>query len=146
MAKNYERSEIRQEQIIKAALALIAATGVRSFTTRALAEKVGLTDGSLFRHFKNKKSIVFAAIDQLEAWLNPPKVVADATPLGDLEHFFKNRAKTVTGLGPHRQARLYRPAGQRRWRGGPRQSPQLAKEKYRPPQNPHIGSPKGRRA
>lgn len=56
-------TEERRRQIAQAALEIIAEDGLGKFTTAAIASRVGLSDGALFRHFKSKKEIVLAAID-----------------------------------------------------------------------------------
>lgn len=55
-------TEIRQEQIVEAALGLIAAHGVRRLSMAALARRVGLVPSALYRHFHSKQEILDAAI------------------------------------------------------------------------------------
>jgi TetR/AcrR family transcriptional regulator, fatty acid metabolism regulator protein len=55
-------TEIRREQIVEAALGLIAAFGVRRMSIAALARRVGLVPSALYRHFKNKEEILQAAL------------------------------------------------------------------------------------
>ena len=50
---------IRREQIIQATLTVIAQRGVSSLTTAAIAKQVGISEASLYRHFKNKDEILF---------------------------------------------------------------------------------------
>ena len=56
----------RRVQIAEAALRIISNQGVRRLTSAALAQQVGIADGTIFRHFKNKTEIVDAAIDLFE--------------------------------------------------------------------------------
>ena len=56
----------RRRQIAATALEILATDGVRGLTARAIAERVGVKDGSLFRHFASKEAIVDAAIDAFE--------------------------------------------------------------------------------
>ncbi len=101
MSRKYVKTEVRRAQIAAAALDLIAARGLRSFTTRAIAERVGITDGTIFRHFDSKQAIVMAAIEHLEERMfggdkaldDPP----DLDPLAELERFFVARATLVGG-------------------------------------------------
>ena len=58
MAQQYQRSAVRRQQIADAALEVIAELGLRGFTTQAVAARVGITDGTIFRHFKDKQEIV----------------------------------------------------------------------------------------
>jgi TetR/AcrR family transcriptional regulator, fatty acid metabolism regulator protein len=65
MAHEKLETEVRQEQIVEAAMGLIAAYGVRRVSMAALARRVGLVPSALYRHFKNKEEILQAAL-QLE--------------------------------------------------------------------------------
>ena len=46
------------EKILKAAQKLFARNGYDGTTTKELAEKAGIAEGTLFRHFTNKKAIL----------------------------------------------------------------------------------------
>ena len=52
------------EKIIKAAQKLFARNGYDGTTTRELAEKAGIAEGTLFRHFTNKKAILVEVATQ----------------------------------------------------------------------------------
>lgn len=58
-----KRHAERQQDIIQAALALIAEEGVQSLTTARLAQRVGVSEAALYRHFANKQDMVGATID-----------------------------------------------------------------------------------
>ena len=100
MAQQYENREDRVRQIAEAALAVIAESGLRRFTTKAIAEKVGITDGTIFRHFNNKEEIVIAAMDQLETKMFAAGFPEDPDPLKRLELFFRARAALLAGEAP----------------------------------------------
>jgi AcrR family transcriptional regulator len=51
-------------RILKAALKLFAKQGYDGTTTRDLAEKAGVAEGTLFRHFVNKKAILIEVATQ----------------------------------------------------------------------------------
>jgi len=55
---NRQPTEERQRQIKKAVLDIIASEGLSKLSTRNLADKVGVSEGALFRHFKTKKDII----------------------------------------------------------------------------------------
>ncbi|MBW2211320.1 MAG: TetR/AcrR family transcriptional regulator [Deltaproteobacteria bacterium] len=74
-------------QIAEAALVVIAESGLRRFTTKAIAEKVGIADGTIFHHFNNMEEIVLAAMDQLEDKMFAGGFPADPDPLRRLELF-----------------------------------------------------------
>ncbi|MCA9677897.1 MAG: TetR/AcrR family transcriptional regulator [Kofleriaceae bacterium] len=98
MARRYQRTDVRRRQIAEAALALIAERGLDGFTTRALGSRVGLTDGTIFRHFDSKAEIVLAALDVLEERMFAV-VPDDPDPLIRLEAMFAHRARFVAGEG-----------------------------------------------
>ncbi|TCP19303.1 TetR family transcriptional regulator [Scopulibacillus darangshiensis] len=52
------------KKIIQATLALIQEKGFKATTTRMIAERAGVNEVTLFRHFGNKKGIVEAAVVQ----------------------------------------------------------------------------------
>lgn len=53
-----------KDKIIDAAIELVNEKGYKGATTRAIAERAGVNEVTLFRHFGNKKGIVEAAIDK----------------------------------------------------------------------------------
>ncbi len=97
MAHSYERTDVRRRQIAQAALEIIADRGLRDFTTRAVAERVGITDGTVFRHFKNKAEIVLAALDSLEDQMFAGAEANIADPLDRLRAIFSARTRLVGG-------------------------------------------------
>ena len=56
--KTVSREQETQERILKAAQKLFARRGYGGTTTRDLAEAAGVAEGTLFRHFDNKKAIL----------------------------------------------------------------------------------------
>ncbi|MBI1912295.1 MAG: TetR/AcrR family transcriptional regulator [Deltaproteobacteria bacterium] len=61
-----ESSEVRREQIVNAAIAIIGNEGISSFTTARVAKEVGISEANLYRHFKNKDAIITAVIESVE--------------------------------------------------------------------------------
>jgi len=53
-----------RDRILKAALRLFAKSGYDGTTTRDLAESAGIAEGTLFRHFPNKKAILIEVATQ----------------------------------------------------------------------------------
>lgn len=92
-------TEARRQQIADAALKVIAEQGLGRFTTQAIAAEVGITDGTLFRHFDSKEDIVLAALDRIEERLFEGFPPTDPDPLVRLEQFFRFRAALV-GANP----------------------------------------------
>lgn len=62
-------SELRQQEIVEAVLALVVERGVEGVTTTLIAERLGLTQGAVFRHFPNKEAIWTAVLDWLKVHL-----------------------------------------------------------------------------
>jgi AcrR family transcriptional regulator len=55
---------LTRTRILEAAQRLFAAQGFEGTTTRDLAQKAGVAEGTLFRHFPNKKSILVEVATQ----------------------------------------------------------------------------------
>ena len=98
MPRHYEDNETRRRQVAEATLQTIAEDGVAGFTTRAVATRVGISDGTLFRHFGSKQDIVLEAMDLLEAGIRDG-LVSTGDASGDLEAFFQHRASFVGAQG-----------------------------------------------
>ena len=94
MTRQYQNTETRRRQVAEAALRTIMEDGVVGFTTRAVAARVGISDGTLFRHFGNKKEIMLEAMTILEEEIEVGLVNTD-DPVSDLKVFFRHRAKFV---------------------------------------------------
>lgn len=62
-------TETRQEEIKKAVLEIIDREGLHNLSTRKVADRVGVTEGALFKHFKSKRDIILAIVDEVEAVL-----------------------------------------------------------------------------
>lgn len=60
-----ESTEIRQEQIKKTVLEIIAEEGLHNLSTRNLAKRIGFTEGAIFRHFKTKRDIIKGIMDDV---------------------------------------------------------------------------------
>jgi AcrR family transcriptional regulator len=88
---NRQPSATRRLQIVEAALELINDQGVHHLTAAKIAAKVGISDGTIFRHFKNKEEIVIAAMDYFEALMFQDFPPADADPMVRLRSFFIQR-------------------------------------------------------
>jgi AcrR family transcriptional regulator len=85
----------RQTEIANAAIKIIGDQGLRDFTIARLAQEVGIKDGSIFRHFKDKQDILNAVIERIEDILltDAPSELAD--PLERLEAFLMTRIQAV---------------------------------------------------
>ena len=93
-----QRTEIRQEQIKHAVLDIIYTSGLKSLSTRNLANRIGMSEGAIFRHFSTKQDIILAIIKDVQVdFIGPLRVIANSNrpPEERLNEFL---CKTVTYL------------------------------------------------
>lgn len=66
----------RQNEIVDAALHLIAEKGMSNFTIRHLSQALNITDAALYYHFRDKLEIVQALVSRFEADADalPPRI------------------------------------------------------------------------
>lgn len=60
--RQYKTGDERREEIVRATLAILAEEGMHAWTTSALAERVGVSEATLFKHFDSKDDILSAAL------------------------------------------------------------------------------------
>ena len=53
----------KQQQILHCALELFSTEGYKGTSTSKIANKAGVSEGLIFRHFKNKDGLLQAIID-----------------------------------------------------------------------------------
>ncbi len=73
--RQYRPTAERRLEIIEAAIAIIAGSGLRDLKTKELARRVGISEATLFRHFGSMEEIVAAAVEH-EAGLVRARVEA----------------------------------------------------------------------
>jgi AcrR family transcriptional regulator len=61
-----QKTEIRQEQIKQAVLDIIFTDGLKNLSTRNLAKRIGMSEGSIFRHFETKQDIILSIIKDVQ--------------------------------------------------------------------------------
>lgn len=82
-------TEIRQDQIAQAALAVVAQHGIRRLSIASVARRVGVVPSALYRHFENKDAIIDTVMGLVR------------------ERLLENvRAVTLAGSDPFEQLRL----------------------------------------
>jgi AcrR family transcriptional regulator len=59
-----ERSQATVEAILTATAHILAESGLEKFTTNRVAERAGVSIGSLYQYFPNKKALLFALAQQ----------------------------------------------------------------------------------
>jgi TetR/AcrR family transcriptional regulator len=81
----------RQREIVAAVLALARERGPDAITTQAIADRIGVTQGAIFRHFADKEAIWLAVFSWVRASLGAVFAAAMAkadTPLARIEQAF----------------------------------------------------------
>lgn len=90
----------RKREIVTAFIELAREHGPEAITTQAIATRVGLTHGALFRHFPDKHAMWSAVLDwvqaRLEAMLDEVFRV-EGRPVATLERLFVAHVNFVTG-------------------------------------------------
>lgn len=79
-----------REKLMRAAVDLVAEAGFSAATTAAIAERSGMAEGTLYRHFKSKDELLIAAYRQLKADVFA-RVDAETDPSAGI----KSRARAV---------------------------------------------------
>lgn len=59
-------SQVRQEQLAKATLELVARSGLKKLSVAAVARRVGLVPSALYRHFKGKDEVLDATLELIQ--------------------------------------------------------------------------------
>jgi AcrR family transcriptional regulator len=91
-------TEVRQEQIIQAAMNLIASRGLKGLSIAALANRIGLVPSAIYRHFKSKNDIVDMILDFIqERLLTNIRTTCKETsePMERLHRILKRHVKTL---------------------------------------------------
>ena len=95
----------RKQEIVQAVLALISKLGIHGVTMGRIADKVGITEAALYRHFDSKLGIIGATIDAAFDDLLAPVLRATGfdtpNPPPRLEHYWLPDADRVLDLVHH---------------------------------------------
>ncbi|HLU30010.1 MAG TPA: TetR/AcrR family transcriptional regulator [Glycomyces sp.] len=80
------RGRARREEILRAAIEVIAERGFRGSSIAAVAEKVGLTQQGLLHYFPTKDELLIAVLRQRDEWDtgDAPKAAGDEWTMGNL--------------------------------------------------------------
>jgi AcrR family transcriptional regulator len=93
----------RRAAIIDATVPLLIAYGT-TITTRQIAQAAGIAEGTIFRHFPDKGSLIAAAIDQA---FDPAPVEAELRAI-DLTMALEDRLKVAVGIIQRRVTYIWR--------------------------------------
>jgi len=91
-------TDIRQEEIKAAVLAIIFRDGLKNLSTKNIAREVGISEGSIFRHFRSKKEIILSIMDDVVNNLieSLRQISLEHTPPAD--RLYKYLCRTVSYL------------------------------------------------
>ncbi len=87
----------KKEKILQAALELFAEEGFKPTSTSKIAKKAGVSEGLIFRHFRNKDGLLEAIIQEGEeqAKILFADIVLETEPKEVLRKFFELSSKFV---------------------------------------------------
>ncbi len=89
----------RQMDIVEAAIAIIARQGYKELTIKNLAQRLGLTEAALYRHFSSKGELIRTILDYFEQ-LSGDVITAigeqNLPPLERIRMFVMNRYRLFT--------------------------------------------------
>lgn len=91
-------TDIRKNEIVEVVKKLMNQEGMQAVTTRNIAEKTGITEGAIYRHFKNKAEILEYLIKDFEKSLmaiveNAVKKCAD--PIEELREIMRTHLAII---------------------------------------------------
>ena len=98
MKREKLNTEIRQEQIVQAAMNLIASQGLRKLSVAAISNKIGLVPSAIYRHFKSKDDVLDMILDFIqEKVLTNIRITCKETsePMDRLQSILKRHVETL---------------------------------------------------
>src|SRR5699024_3197350 len=89
MSKNEKKLTQKQKNIIAAASSLFAEKGYAATSTSEIAQKAGVAEGTIFRHYKNKKELLISIVTPIMVEFIAPILKDDIYKVIDQEfvHF-----------------------------------------------------------
>ena len=91
-------TDIRREQIVQAALSVIASDGLRGLTVQQVARRVGLAPSAIYRHFQSKDDVLNAILALIQdRLLGNVRAVGEETvdPLVRLRHLLWRQLQLI---------------------------------------------------
>jgi AcrR family transcriptional regulator len=89
-----ERKKSTKTRLLEAALDLFAEKGVRETTTKAVAERAGVNEVTLFRHFGNKHGLLLAVMEDSAVFARLSQILVEqAEPQAGMSEALKDYAK-----------------------------------------------------
>lgn len=81
-----EKMTDKQKRIAAAALDIFSEKGYAAASTNEIAKKAGVAEGTIFRHYKTKKDLLFSILSPLMTKLLAPFVLRDLQQIVDTPH------------------------------------------------------------
>ena len=78
---NFEEADSTKFALLRSGLELLAERGYKGAITREIAQRAGVSEVTLFRHFKSKESLLREAVHKMR----PPIEAVLPTPTADIE-------------------------------------------------------------
>ena len=92
-------SSDRKAEIVDRTFELVRDHGFAGLRMRQIADRVGVTEGALYRHFPSKEAILLALVERMEGrLLGPVRKIAsrvDLAPEQKLEEILRHHLRTV---------------------------------------------------
>ena len=91
-------TEVRREQIIEAAMNLIASRGLKGLNVAGIADRIGLVPSAIYRHFKSKDDVLDMILDFIqEKLLTNIRITCKETsePMDRLQRILKRHVETL---------------------------------------------------
>ena len=64
--RSRKSTEVRKEEIVRAALTIVEQNGLDKLNINDIAEKIGLVPAAIYRHFTGREEIVSALIEHID--------------------------------------------------------------------------------
>ncbi|MBN1650254.1 MAG: TetR/AcrR family transcriptional regulator [Bacteroidales bacterium] len=89
----------RQKEIVNAAMEIINANGIQGLTIKNMAQRIGITEPAIYRHFENKIDILIAVLDLFKEnteRIFEVEIAAKKNAVDKIEHLFNCHISAFT--------------------------------------------------
>ncbi|MBI5866999.1 MAG: TetR/AcrR family transcriptional regulator [candidate division Zixibacteria bacterium] len=88
-------TEVRRHEIVAAGMHILAEDGSRQFTAERLGAAIGISGGTIFRHFASMDEILDAIVGRIEEIIFADFPPDAADPISSLRIFFEKRVDVI---------------------------------------------------
>ena len=88
-------TEVRRHELVAAGMRILADDGSRQFTAERLGAAIGISGGTIFRHFTSMEEILDAIVDRIEEIIFADFPPDAADPITSLRLFFEKRVNVM---------------------------------------------------